>query len=360
MNYLLPFSEFGLYLLFSTLVGHIVLQFVPDLKKPTNKLPKSVLLLCTLGIIVFTFIPLLQLIFLFKESVGIKTAALSVLTDFQIGRAWIAISVLSLLLWIMIYLESDKLYQSLCVLLMILAVGSASHVASLSFLPGIYSHSIHFLMVTGWVGVLLHVSWFSKDQSNWLSFLRWFTPFASICLLVILISGFILMYFVVEPKQYINSWAVPYGRMLLIKHISIVPVIVFAFINGMLTKKSATLSNFDPRPWVKGESIILMLVFFSTAVMGMLSPPHEIDLVSKSVTKPTWIEWLLVNQKLAITHIGFSPSIPSILLIILSLLFLFLIIASFRKVNAVIAILLGVGFIITIYLGLMFSVVLYN
>jgi copper resistance protein D len=358
MNYLIPIAEFAQYLVFSILVGSVVLQFVPETKKPKIELAKSVYLLCCLGIIIFSFVPLLQVILFFKESVGITTATLSVLTDFQIGRAWIAICVLSLLVWIMIYFNRDKIMQALCLILMIVAVGSASHVASLSFVSGSYTHSIHFLMVTIWVGVLLHVAWFSKNQTNWASFLKWFTPLASFCVLIILISGFILMFFVDQPKEYINSWAIPYGRMLLLKHISIVPVITFAIINGILAKKTTVLSNFDPRPWVKGESLLLMIVFYCTAVMGTLSPPHEVERGLQSQTKPTWIEWILAKNELAGLQIELSPTLPSILLIIMSFIFLIMVVVSFRKVPPIVASILGVSFIITFYLGLMFSVIL--
>ena len=168
------------------------------------------------------------------------------------------------------------------------------------------------------------------------------------------------MFFVDQPKEYINSWAVPYGRMLLIKHISIIPVLTFAFINGILAKKSTALENFDPRPWIKGESIILLIVFYCTAVMGTLSPPHDMEIVANSEAKPTWMQWLFVKQKWAVTQIELSPTLPSILLMVLSLLFLILMIVSFRKVNAVTVLILGVSFIITFYLGLMFSVILSN
>ncbi|MDQ6596378.1 copper resistance protein CopC [Bacillus salipaludis] len=39
-----------------------------------------------------------------------------------------------------------------------------------------------------------------------------------------------------------------YGQMLLLKHISIIPVLIFAFINGVLSRKSIKLPSFNPRP----------------------------------------------------------------------------------------------------------------
>ena len=135
----------------------------------------------------------------------------------------------------------------------------------------------HFLIVTLWTGILIQVAWFSKDKQKWSQFLRWFTPFAIVCIIIIGISGLTLMFNVVEPKDYVKSWVLPYGQMLLLKHISIIPVLVFAFINGVLSKKAATIPSFNPRPWIKAESFIILIVFYFTSVLGTLSPPHEVE-----------------------------------------------------------------------------------
>lgn len=54
MGVLIPIAEFGNYFLFSILMGHVALQFVPEDKKPKTNIPKPVLLLSTLGIITLT------------------------------------------------------------------------------------------------------------------------------------------------------------------------------------------------------------------------------------------------------------------------------------------------------------------
>lgn len=69
-----------------------------------------------------------------------------------------------------VYVEGSKYLQAFWLLLMILAVGYASHVASLSFWTGLLSHSIHFLAVALWTGILIHVAWFSKNLHNWMTF----------------------------------------------------------------------------------------------------------------------------------------------------------------------------------------------
>ena len=188
MGYVIPILEFANYLLFSILVGHVALQFVPEANKPKIIIPKPVLLLSTLGIIFFSLGPIVQTVSYFQSGVGLPLAIKSVLYDFQVGRAWIFIGFMATFLYMAILLNGSKYLKVILVLLMVLAVGYSSHVASLSFWAGLLSHSIHFLIVTLWIGILIHVAWFAKDESNWSRFLRWFTPFAIICLIIIILS----------------------------------------------------------------------------------------------------------------------------------------------------------------------------
>ncbi|MFZ7943631.1 copper resistance D family protein [Neobacillus sp. 19] len=247
MGFIIPFAEFGTYLVFSILIGHVALQFVPETNKPKITIAKPVILLSTLGIIIFTLGPIVQTISYFQDGIGFALATKSVLLDFQVGKAWIFIGFMATFLWIAINLNGSKYLQALLLFLMILGVGYSSHVASLSFWAGLWSHSTHFLLVTLWTGILIHIAWFSKEHSNWSKFLRWFTPFASFCLSIIILSGIYLMLFVIEPKDYIKAWALPYGQMLLLKHISIIPVIAFAFINGVISRKSLKDFSFNPK-----------------------------------------------------------------------------------------------------------------
>ncbi|MEH6996540.1 CopD family protein [Neobacillus drentensis] len=355
MNVLIPIAEIGNYIVFSILIGHVALQFVPETNKPKIIISRNILLLSTLGIFVFTLGPVAQTISYFSDSVGLTLAIFSVLTDFQVGQAWIFIGFMSVFLWMTILLNGSKYLQALWLLIMVLGVGYSSHVASLSFLVGLFAHSAHFLMVTIWTGILIHVAWFSNDQQKWHKFLRWFTPFAIVCIIIILISGVTLMIYVVEPQDYVRSWVLPYGQMLLLKHISIIPVLVFAFINGVLSKKAATLPSFNPRPWIKAESLIILIVFYFTSVLGMLSPPHEVEFTVRSEGASKWVELVLGKDILTTFNIGLTANFLSILLLLISLIFLSLIVSSFKKVKPIVAVFLGCSFIFTMYFGLMLS-----
>jgi copper resistance protein D len=51
----------------------------------------------------------------------------------------------------------------------------------------------------------------------------------------------------------------------------IIPVLVFAIINGILSKKAATIPCFNPGPWIKAESYIILIVFYFNSVLGISS-----------------------------------------------------------------------------------------
>lgn len=358
MNIIVSLTEHANYIVFSILVGHVVLQFVPESNKPEIKISKEVLLLSTLGIFVFSLGPAIQTISYFSESVGLVKATLSVITDFQVGKAWMFIGFMSVILWMTFLLNGSKYLQALWLLLMILAIGYSGHVASLSFWYGLIAHSLHFLMVTLWTGILIHVTWFSSDQQKWSKFLRWFTPFAIISIVLIFISGILLMISVVEPKDYVEAWVLPYGQMLLLKHISIIPLLIFAFINGVLAKKVLTIPTFNPRPWIKAESIVILIVFYLTGVLGTLSPPHGVDFTVKSEGASTWVEWLLGMDIVTTLNLELTPNFLSLLLITISFLFLMLILFSFKKVRPYIAVFFGLSFIFSMYFGLMMAITL--
>ena len=162
--------------------------------------------------------------------------------------------------------------------ILILALGWSSHASSIEQWKGFVVHTIHFLAVTIWVGILFVVSWASKNHLNWMKFLRWFTPVALICFFITVISGLFLMTVVIDYKDYANSWILPYGQALLIKHLLIIPLLAYVFINSILIrKKIKNNDNFNPRPWTKAESLIVFLIFSATAVLGQQEPPHDIE-----------------------------------------------------------------------------------
>ncbi len=358
MSQLIPITEYVTYMLFSYLVGYIFLQFIPQSKKPVTQVSKQSLLLSVLGIIVLTFLPVVQVITFFSEEGLFSLTAYSILTEFQVGIAWLYGSFFAVLLWMTIYVEGPKYLQALFIIIMILSVGYASHASTLDAFPGLLSHSVHFLTITIWFGVLLHVGWLSKGIVNWNEFLRWFTPLSIGLIVILTISGISLMLFVVDPRDYANSWVLPYGQMLLLKHISILPILVFGFINGFLSRKTKQDEQFNPLKWVQAETFILMIVFFLTGVLGTLPPPHQINATLIQEGPALWIEPLLGQNIEAPFSVQLNFALQSTFLFIVALLFISMMIISFyKKISPMIALGFGIAFIISTYLGLMFSIV---
>lgn len=359
MSQLIPITEYATYMLFSYLVGHIFLQFIPLSYKPDTRVSKQSLLLSVLGIIVLTFLPVVQVISFFSEDGLFSLTAYSILTEFQVGIAWLYGSFFAVLLWMTIYVEGPKYLQAFLIIIMILSVGYASHAATLDALPGLLSHSIHFLTITLWFGVLLHVSWLAKRIDNWHSFLRWFTPLSIGLVIILTISGISLMLFIIEPRDYANSWVLSYGQMLLLKHISILPILAFGLINGFLSRKTKQDEQFNPVKWVQAETFILMIVFFITGVLGTLPPPHQVNATLLQEGPALWIEPLVGQNIEAPFSVQFDFALQSTLLFIVALLFISMMIVSFyKKISPIIALSFGIAFIISTYLGLMFSVVI--
>jgi putative copper resistance protein D len=358
MNQFIPITEYVTYMLFSYLTGYVLLQFVPKVNKPTIQASKQSLLLSVLGIVILTFFPVLQVISFFSTDGLLSLTAYSILTEFQVGIAWLYGSFFAVFLWMIIYVEGSKYLQALFLLLMIFSVGYASHASTLNLWTGLLSHSIHFLTITIWVGVLLHVGWVARKVENWHSFLRWFTPLSIVLFFITTVSGILLMFFVIEPRDYANAWVLPYGQMLLLKHISIIPVLAFAFINGFLSRKTKQDSGFDAKKWVQAEMVILMIVFFITGVLGTLAPPHQVNATVIQEGAAFWVELLLGHEVVAPFSVNFSAGFQGLLLLSIAMIFLAMIVISFyKRVSAWIALVFGIIFIIATYLGLMMSIV---
>jgi hypothetical protein len=194
------------------------------------------------------------------------------------------------------------------------------------------------------------VSWYSKNKENWLLFLKWFTPLAILCLIAVIGSGLTLMKFVVDYSEYTTSWVLPYGQALLLKHLLIIPIVAYAFINSILVKRRMVKDeSFNPIPWAKDESVILWLVFSATAFLGQQSPPHDIGRTIQMKGPSNLFNLLFqgnIEDDLKVwLYFGFD----SVFLSVLSLLFLSLIILSFHR-PAPLSMLMSVLFVITSYL----------
>ncbi len=357
-------SEAILYLCFSLLLGTFILYLVPAGARPEIKVPKGILLAAALGIALLSFIPVLKIILYLYKDIGLSYTIQSVLTNFEVGKSWISIGVISLILFIYlipIKLERKPLFSVTGLIFMmalIAAIGWSSHAASLSRWPGFFTHTAHFLAISTWMGILMVISWFSRNHENWLRFLRWFTPLAVFCLVTTILTGIILMTFVMDLKDYVNMWPLSYGQALLMKHLAIVPLLAFAFINGVLVRKKlagGAGASFNPLPWVRLESTVVLLIFSITGALGQESPPHNIGVTIKEAG---------VSKLFSIFHAGavelplhFAPGIASISLFVVAFIFItFLILTFVKKAPKIMVLLMSILFIAAGYIAFMLSI----
>lgn len=355
-------SQALLYLCFALTLGSFLLYLVPNTHRPDVNVPKGALMIVTGGIAIFSFFPVLQLILYLSPDMGFAPTLQSVLFTFEVGKAWIFTYILSNILFIFVIwfdYRTRALYAYIGIIftfILILALGWSSHASSYDQVWGFFSHTVHFTAVSVWVGILFLVSWFSKNDSNWSNFLKWFTPVAIVCFVSTIITGLILMTYVVEFEDYLNSWMLPYGQALLIKHLLIIPLLVYAMSNSLFIKKKLKSDiNFNPKPSAKMETIIILLIFSATAALGQQSPPHETAVTSLGVSK--LFTMLYQGQFQPEMTVKLDLTLISISLIVLAVLFFALIIISFiKKAPVIVSFLMSVLLVLCIYLSLILSI----
>ena len=360
MAFLGMISQTIVYLCFAILMGSLILALTHETKRPTIHVPKWALLISTVGIALFSFFPVLQILLYLVPNMGFGKTLQSVLFTFEVGKAWFFILIVAMILYLFIGLFDDRTNKFYCAIsvaltsLLILAVGWSSHASSYNQLLGFVSDTVHFTAVSIWVGILIVVGWFSKNHSNWTSFLKWFTPVAIVCFMVTIVSGLLLMNIIVD--DYTNSWPISYGQTLLMKHLLIIPLVVFAAINSILIKKKVRMdASFNPLPWAKAESILMLLIFSVTAALGQQPPPRETTISSNNVSE--LFSFIYQGQIQQNMNVQFAPNATTIMLGVLTLLFLVLMIFSFiRKMPAMMTFTMGLFLVLSGYLSLMLSI----
>lgn len=360
MPILVIISQTLLYVCFALALGSFILSLVPKTHRPIIYVPKGMLLTAIGGIPIFSFFPVLQIILYLTPNLGLAQTLQSVLLTFEVGKSWIFTCLFAIILFIFIIFfdyREEAFYASIGIALtfvLVRTISLSSHANA--YEGGFLSHTIHLTAVSLWIGILLIVSWFSKDYSNWLNFLKWFTPIAIVCFIGTVVSGLLLMNFALEIEEYPNSWVIPYGQALLIKHLFILPLLIYAAINSVFIKrKLKNDSNFNPIPWAKMESIIILLIFSVTAALGQQSPPHETALTSENFSKLFTLMYQgQIRHEMTVQLV---PTVTSISLLILAVLFFALIMISFiKKAPPMMSLLMSILLVFCLYLSLILSI----
>ncbi|MFC5591479.1 copper resistance D family protein [Sporosarcina soli] len=357
-------SESLLYLCFSLLMGAFIIQFIPERLKPEISISKRLLQLAVLGVVIFSVAPVIRIILFLYEDIGLMLTMQNVLTGFEVGKAWNITVILAIFFYLFVSLFpvlKSKVLSGISLaftFVLLLALGWASHGASLTVWSGFVFHSLHFLAVTVWIGILLIVGWCSKNQENWLAYLKWFTPLAIACFLTIVGTGFFLMTLVIDVNEYGDVWMLSYGQALLVKHLTIIPVLFFAFINGFwMKRKLKRQEQINPIPWLKFESVLLFFTFDSTGVLGQQEPPHSIEITLAGSGPSAIFDYFYTGIIEPSMRLQFGYNTLNILFFIVAIIFLWLIVYSFRKKTpAIVPFFMGMFSVLSLYFGLMASV----
>ncbi|MGE7824213.1 copper resistance D family protein [Paenibacillus sp. NPDC093718] len=353
-------SEPFLYVAYAILAGITVLSLVPKAYKPDISVPAWLGPVAAGAIIVFGFVPLLQIMMFFKDDIGFWKSFNSIMFKFSEGERYAWILVLSILLAILTMIVRRKpgsvvrWLMPVALLGIAVAMSSFNHAASLFESTGQLAFFGHFTAMAIWTGTLLITGWFSTDQSRWSAFLRWFHPTAIICVIIVIGSGLFLMT-AVTPEP-INSWTLSYGQALLVKHILILPLLVFAFVNGHLVKRKLRRdSGYHPVAWARSEGVLIWLIYIVTGYMNQQPAPHEvIDTLALYGPAASFV-WF--HPGFTIGELAFTWSWIGILSLCLGLALLWNVVNIFRRNRAAAgALLCGLGAVVFVYCGLMFSV----
>jgi putative copper resistance protein D len=345
-------------------MGAFIIQFIPDRLKPTIHISKRLIQLAVLGVVIFSAAPVLRIILFLYEDIGLFATMESVLSGFEVGKAWNLTVILAIFFYLFVSLFpvlKKKLLSGIALaftLVLLIALGWASHAASLTNWSGFVFHSLHFLAVTVWIGILLIVGWCSKDQENWLSYLKWFTPLAIVCFLTIAGTGVFLMTLVINVNEYADAWMVPYGQALLMKHLTIVPVLFFAFINGFwIRRKLLRQEHINPIAWLKFESLLLFFTFVSTGVLGQQEPPHSIEITLAGNGPSAIFDYFYSGVVDPSMSLQLGLNTINILFFIVAIIFMWLNMYSFRKKTpAIVPFIMGMFCVLSLYFGLIASI----
>lgn len=166
------------------------------------------------------------------------------------------------------------------------------------------------------------------------------------------------MTLVIDVNEYEDAWMVPYGQALLMKHLTIIPVLFFAFINGFwIRRKLRRKEQINTIAWLKFESILLFFTFVSTGVLGQQEPPHSIEITLAGSGPSAIFDYFYSGVIDPSMSLQFGLNTINILFFIVAIIFMWLIMYSFRKKTpAVVPFFMGMLSVLSLYFGLMASI----
>ncbi|WP_174615584.1 copper resistance D family protein [Virgibacillus ihumii] len=362
-----------LYLCFSLLMGTMLGYSVLAGQMPKFYVPKWLLLVVTAGVGLLSFAPVLTIIINFTTDMGLWTSAEVVLFEFGTGRTWLFIFFISVLLFCLIAfgnIANDRLLSGIGLLFVVLLAtgqGASSHASGLQAVWGTTVHTVHLLAVSVWGGLLFIFGWFTPEKVDWQRSLKWFTPLAITCVLALIISGYFTMDVVINDvsgesssifNRFGNSWLTDYGQALLFKHLLLIPLLGYGIINGFLFRQRlAKDPGYQLQPWMKAESILILIVFTITAFMGEQALPNQIATIieqegASSLFQAIYGQTVHPEMMVAL-DVGF---VSVVMFILAAVFFICMIYIAKMKMHPALSLLMAMFFVLTGYLGLMIAV----
>lgn len=271
------FSQFLLYIGLAILMGTFILCCVPSSLRPQVYISTNWLMISAIALPVVSFVPNIQLLMILTPQFGFFDSIWMLLSKFKVGHSWLAIVCFTIILLLIVRMyqkQQSKLSAVMGILVLIaimVAIGYISHAGSMSGIVGSIFDFVHLLAVSIWLGILILISFFSKDAANWEAYLKWFSPVALVSFTAIALSG-VMMTEAIVPG-YVTSWSSNYGQFLFIKHVLLVPLTVIILANALFIKLNIKKPLFEPRTWVIMETTLLIIILFITALFSEQQPP---------------------------------------------------------------------------------------
>ncbi|MEB1809480.1 MAG: CopD family protein [Bacillaceae bacterium] len=358
-------SQALMYVLFSFLLGIALLLVIPGQWRPSFFV-KSRFVYGSIGLIpLLSIVPVVSVSYFIhiQYEAPFFSTFTQVVLGYKIGQAWMVTMILALLVSVSYFIVEQtrtivaKSIFFILVLAYTVSSSWASHAASLDEAGGFLYNGMHFIAATIWMGTIFIVSWFSNDDNlqKWSSFIRWFSPVALGAVSMLIISGLLLMTIIVP--EYVNSWVLSYGQLLLLKHILIIPIVVYGVVHGFLLRvrlQKVGISRF--KRTLKAESIAGLMIFVITAIMTERVPPHEVARTLQSTDPSLFYQWMVGDHVGSLVPLAFSMNWLSVSLLVGAAALLFLLIVEIMKGKGVIRItVVSTSFAVVTLIGFLLS-----
>ena len=345
----------GLYACLSILIGASLLSIFDE--KLAHRRKTWTLVAMTVPVLaIFPIIELAAILQEYREG-SFLSNLIHVLTQLKGGQAWLLLLSLAILQAVLLNtVKRPKVTYSVSLLLllaMILTQSVTGHSASTSSFQGVLFHTIHFIAVGVWSGILLVVSFFSNQEHQWESFVDWFTKVAIGCIVWITLTGVAMSFTLSE--SIIDSWMLPYGQALLVKHLLFIILLLFAFVNGFLMKRLvAEDKTFSPRRWWKAEGLLIVFIYTITGYMTEQETPQNIAQTLEQ-QEPSALFRIFTTVDV-IGPLTLAPNLISIASLVLAFIFLLFTGLMIKQNSLAGTFLVSAMVVFSLYLGLMSSV----